>query len=904
MDMKQILNLCWNLSRLKLSVVSGRSYLVVVCSLKFTRVPFGNRASPFLLNATVKHHLESYPESKVISELGENLYVDNLLTGCDTAPEGCAMIAKANEVMDAAGMVLSQWASNDPEVADVLSHEFHDRSISDESLKVLGMQWSAVNDCFLFDGVVLPSLCVTKQFVLSCIARQFDPLGLLTPFTIGAKCMLQELWRLGIPWNEVVTDDFGERFMQWLHGLHLLKTWRVPRSYLGSPWSAAVDLQLHAFGDASESAYGACVYLTAVLSDGSRVSSLVMARARVAPLKSVTLPRLELLASLMCARLLCHVKLELRLSDVPCHCWTDSMVTLAWIKGAPHLWKPFVGNRVAEIQSLTETSCWNHCPGEVNPADLVTRGITAEELMSSDVWLHGPSFLLDPNALQSMLQRGILSEPLEGCIPEARHPKPPDIVLITTVTAELKQKDVVEETSGESTPLASYFHRWSSFTKVIRVVGWIRRFCHNVRQKASERLSGDLSYKEMCEAKKSVLHAQQMAVYAAEFHSVSTKQLVPEKSVLFKLSPFMDCSGLLCVRGRLQFSSLSDEAKYPIIVPKCHLGLLLVRHVHHVLKHAGVNAMLVHLRDRYWVIGARRFCKQVRRECISCKIQSATPGSEPMAPLPRLRVTQAPVFAVVGIDHAGPLYCCDTGGSKFYILLFTCAVVRAVHLELVTALSAEATLAAIRRFAARRGMPSHIMSDNAKGFIAAKDLVLELYGATGPEWHFIVPRAAWWGGFWEIQVKTIKSSLKRTIGTRRLSRVELETTLHEVEACINSRPLTFSGDDLESFATLTPSHFLVGRASSMQPVNVPAEVPSTVKAENLVMREECRTQALNEFWSCWSSEYLRNLPPCTGSSVSKGGIRVGAVVMIHVDNSPRLQWPWGWLLLYFLVRMV
>ena len=172
----------------------------------------------------------------------------------------------------------------------------------------------------------------------------------------------------------------------------------IPRSYTGVPWRDIEVLQLHAFGDASQSAYGVCVYLRIQLKDGTWMSSLMIARAKVAPLKRLSLPRLELLAALLCTRLVVFAKKALKLPDqVTSRCWTDSTETLVWIKSDPHKWKPFVGNRVAEIQSLTSPSQWTHCSGVNNPADLVTRGISARELVGSKLWLNGPTFLLDNN---------------------------------------------------------------------------------------------------------------------------------------------------------------------------------------------------------------------------------------------------------------------------------------------------------------------------------------------------------------------------------------------------------------------------------------------------------------------------------------------------------------------------
>ena len=264
---------------------------------------------------------------------------------------------------------------------------------------------------------------------------------------------------------------------------------------------------------------------------------------------------------------------------------------------------------------------------------------------------------------------------------------------------------------------------------------------------------------------------------------------VPGASSIHKLSPFLGKDGLMRVQGRLQFAGLPEACQHPVILPKCRLSHLLAQHVHYSRKHAGVNSMLIALREEYWIVGARQLCKKVRKRCVRCQRQDATPCAQPMAPLPTERIRKAPPFTITGIDHAGPMYCLDHPGKKFYILLFTCAVVRAVHLELVSSLSGDETVLAIRRFIARRGMPHSIWSDNAKGFEAAKDKMANM-GPNGPEWKNITPRAPWWGGWWERLVGSVKTALRRSIGKQSLSRVEMETVLHEVEACINSRPLT------------------------------------------------------------------------------------------------------------------
>ena len=226
-------------------------------------------------------------------------------------------------------MTLAKWGSNSSEVTKVLQWDFADKALDEEFIKVLGMYWLASPDCFTFRCAVLPeSLYLTKGVVLSLFSRLFDPLGFAAPFIMQAKCLFQELWKLGLQWDQEIPPEFQIQFLRWIDGLKALGQWRIPRSFTGSRWCDIRSMQLHGFGDASPKGYGACVYLQAEMVDGTCCSSLIIAKSRVAPLKQVTLPRLELLGALLCARLLVFARDVLGLSgEVQCRCWTDSIVT-------------------------------------------------------------------------------------------------------------------------------------------------------------------------------------------------------------------------------------------------------------------------------------------------------------------------------------------------------------------------------------------------------------------------------------------------------------------------------------------------------------------------------------------------------------------------------------------------
>ncbi|XP_043195478.1 uncharacterized protein LOC122366890 [Amphibalanus amphitrite] len=759
----------------------------VVRTMSFNRVTFGVKSSPFLLGATLRHHLLSCPPSRAVSELGQNMYVDDLLSGADSEDDALALYSEAKEVLAQAGMELTKLSSNSSVVLDKAA-ALSSSDDAAESHHVLGVEWKPGDDVFSFNGVCVPEeVRVTKRVILSFIARLFDPLGFLSPYIMTLKQLFQETWCLGLDWDEPVSDDICSRFMTWLNGLRLVKGITVPRSYCCEGWRDVSALTVHSFGDASEVGYGAVVYLQLTLSDGSVVTPLVIARGRVAPLKRVSLPRLELLASLMAARLLRFVFRALNLpADSPYRCWTDSMVSLGWIKGDPSRWKQFVRNRVTEIQCLTDPAQWVHCPGSDNPADLITRGVNAKALTDS-CWFTGPDWLREggDGAADLPLPPGpdLIESELSAEATGAPAPVAAAQLAATVVAANSSSEPVFE------------VERFSSLTKAIRVAALVLRFIKRLKERRVSGRSRDLpalSFVELREAKMCLIKLTQLQAYPTELNALGRGKPLSGGSRVASLRPFLDEQGLLRVRSRLVNSDMTLGDKCPILIPKGHLADLIISFQHVLLKHAGVDSLLTTLRREYWIVGARRAAKRVKRACVACQRQDAAALNAPVAPLPALRASKAPPFSVTGVDFCGPLFC--PSRQKVYICLFTCGVTRAIHLELVDSMSLSDFLLAFRRFCARRGMPSFIYSDNACTFKSAAASLLSEFGPASPEWKFIAPRAAWWGGWWERLVRTVKSALKKTLGRSVLSKVELETLLLEVEAAVNSRPLTFGSD--------------------------------------------------------------------------------------------------------------
>ena len=529
-----------------------------------------------------------------------------------------------------------------------------------------------------------------------------------------------------------------------------------------------------------------------------------------------------------------------------------------------------MANRVIEIQSLTDPAVWFHCPGKDNPADLTTRGLYAQELVKSDMWLRGPFWL---------------SQPVD-CFPKLGHSQLPD-----TLSEEAVTGDVVSLHTASQEGLLMLFNKWGSLTKTWRILAWVCRFVKNCGRPTVVERESDLTQNELLEARLKLYRLTQLHYFPAEYAALQEGRPLLKNSPLCKLTPFIGNNGLLRVKGRLQNSNLSYESKHPIILPRGHLSSILVHFQHKLLKHAGVDTMVSSLRNVYLIIGLRRLAKQVKRECVYCQFQDAKGCNAPAAPLPDLRVSQAPPFAVTGVDFAGPLFCSDVPKKKYYVLLFTCAVVRAIHLEVTDSLSTADFLLALRRFCSRRGMPSIIYSDNVGTFKAAESQLVKLFGPNTPQWKYIMPKSPWWGGWWERLIRSVKSALRKTLGKLTVNKTELETTLIEIEACVNSRPLTFLGDEVDSMQPLTPSHFLIGRSAGFQPEITEDE--RVLSRMDLTHWERLRVDLLDKFWNKWSKEYLTNLPLTVEKFKSRGDISVGSVVLIQEDKVPRMQWLMG-----------
>ncbi|GBL97667.1 hypothetical protein AVEN_185137-1 [Araneus ventricosus] len=358
------------------------------------RVMFGAKSSPFLLSACIKHHLRKFESEypKTVELLNNYMYVDDFICGTNTEMEAIEVYHNANTIMKKASMTLTKWNSNSPVLRKEYGTDKHKDStpLCDSSSKVLGLEWDTRKDVFSFSAQdiidFIQENAQTKRCVLKAVSRIFDPLGFLAPYVIQAKVLFQDLWLTGLDWDKPIPLELQSKWIKWHEQLKELPKIQIPRWYFSTDVETSHEWELYCFNDSSQSAYGSVVYLKFSYLDETK-TVFVISKSRVAPLKKLSLPRLELMAALLGARLIAAIREHFANAKV--YMWTDSKIVLHWIKNNPRRWKTLVQNRVAEIQEITPPEVWNHCPGCENPSDKITRGLSIKNLVNNQVWWHG-----------------------------------------------------------------------------------------------------------------------------------------------------------------------------------------------------------------------------------------------------------------------------------------------------------------------------------------------------------------------------------------------------------------------------------------------------------------------------------------------------------------------------------
>ncbi|XP_055549392.1 uncharacterized protein LOC129732493 [Wyeomyia smithii] len=690
----------------------------------------------------------------------------------------------------------------------------------------------------------------------------FDPLGMLSPFTIHGKILVQHLWRSGCDWDEEIRSDCWDMWKRWIGLLSDVENIRVPRCYLGDVLSSKVEsIELHVFTDASEHAYGCVAFLRVVVERVVRCS-LVMSRSKVAPLKRQSIPRLELMAAVLGARLSETIFTTHTLKIDQCYFWTDSRTVGSWIRSDQHKFKQFVAFRIGEILELTRAPDWRWISTKLNIADVLTKWSRDPILQSDSEWFTGPSFLY-----QSKDQWPITDTQIDDTIEEARG----SVMFHEVITDK----------------------RCSRWTTLLRGTAYALRFISNcfrrknsvpiITTEATEKqlqlikarrssVQKPLSQEELAKAEIVLWKQAQFDEFPDEMSVLMTNLELkpgqePEKigksSSIYKLTPILDQDGVLRMGGRMETSTdIPFDKRFPIILPRKH-GLTgkLIQFYHANFGHANKETVVNELRQRFWIPNIRSAISQITRQCTWCKVHRCLPVAPRMSPLPIQRTTPyLRPFSAVGIDYLGPIeVVIGRKKVKRWVAVFTCLAIRAVHLEVVHTLTTQSCMMAIRRFSKAHGAPAEIFSDNATCFRGTANEMRKIHyecaeaiGSVATAWHFTSPATPHMGGIWERMVRSVKESLKALDDGRTLTDEVLLTVLAETEDAINSRPLTYMPQEPGNEEAITPNHFLRETVTIAD-----MRVDSSIDAAEALRDAYKRSQDVaNRTWERWTKEYL------------------------------------------------
>lgn len=846
---------------------------------KLTRVTFGTASAPYLATKAL-HQLAideeiNFPIASTTTKL--DYYIDDFLSGSDNLEESCEVYRQMTGLMKAGGFQLQKWASNNRDFEDYVQKTCCNSSNvyklkSNDIVKTLGLIWNKETDEFQYT-INLPDQTnsnITKRTILSDISRLFDPMGWLSPVIIVAKIMIQQLWLAGVTWDQNVPTNIKEEWELYRQQLTTLQDVKVNR------WIHTNrndhQAELHGYCDASQKAYAAVIYLRVLKSDGSIHINQITAKTRVAPIKTISIPRLELCAAVLLTKLLKDVSENLNIPQTNIHAYTDSTVVLAWLQSHPSKWKTFIANRTSDILTTLPRTHWHHVSSAANPADVASRGIPALDLLTHKLWWNGP---------EDLKQKEIEYKQLTDSATDLEERKIQAMTINTVEDFDL-------------------LNRYSSLTKLLRVTAYILRACS--KEKHEKHLTG----KEITSALTKCINLCQKQEFNKEIERLLEKKPVKNDSRLKTLNPFIDPQGILRVGGRLANAEIPDVTKHQVILPGHHpFTKLVLTDIHKQTMHGGPMLMLSHLRTTYWITNAKTRLRQIVHKCVTCARHRASTGSQMMGSLPPVRVTPTRAFQHSGVDFAGPIDLrlskgrgCKT--QKGYLSIFVCMVTRAIHIEIVTSLTAIDFVSAFKRFVARRGRCSDIWSDNATNFIAGNKELNNQFGTTIRQvrsdienllandrttWHHIPASGPHFGGLWEASVKLIKFHLKRVLGNTTLTYEEMSTVTAQIEACVNSRPISHISDDPSDITPLTPGHFLIGEA----PITVPEETYLQTNT-NRLSRWQLTQRRLQDFWSRWSKEYLTNLQQRPKWLKALPNLQIGDLVIVKEDHLPPSKW--------------
>ena len=825
--------------------------------------------------------------------LKKDFYVDDLLKSKDGEEDTIEMLTDVQEICALGGFNLTKFTSNNKKVIESIPISKRSPSLDNLQMlepklpieRALGVSWCIELDAFQF-RINLSDTPLTRRGILSSISSIYDPLGLVSPFLLKGRKILQEITsERNLSWDDTPNVEHIQSWNEWRRNLLPIEKLKISRCYKPGSFGESVSSSLHCFSDASKTGYGAACYLRQINTEGQIHVALVMGKSRVSPLKPTTIPRLELTGSTVAARIGHMVKQEISIANLADFYWTDSQIVLGYIYNDSRRFRTFVANRTQLIRDLTEKEKWRYIDTERNPADSASRGLVIDDETNVHRWFQGPEFL--------WLKEEVWNIDLTKSTIIDNDPEIQQVLRTNTTNIDT-----------EETLLDCIQRRISNWNKMKRVLATMLLFIKKCRRKD---VPTSLMVEDIEEAGRILIRMAQEKCLNGEIKKGKSSLGKKKQKWLLKLDPFTDDEGLLRVGGRLKNSEQPNQIKFPIILPKKGaVTQRIIEWFHKKVQHSGRSTTTNEIRSNgYWVLGMTSRIKLIIHSCVRCRILRGKISEQKMANLPTERTLEVAPFSYSGVDMFGP-FSIKEGRKvhKRYCALFTCFSSRAVHLETTNKIDTDSFILALRRFLSTRGRVRTIRSDNGGNFVGASNefkkswkemdhskvtSYLQTEMCDWINWDKNTPNASHMGGVWERQIRTVRSILASLLKSHDqvLNDESFNTLIKEVEGIVNSRPLAVENVTDPSSQVLTPNHLLTFKSKAVLPP------PGVFQKDNLYCRKRWRVvqHLANEFWNRWRKEYLASLQTRQKWTNEKRNFQVGDVVLLKEENISRNNWP-------------
>lgn len=746
---------------------------------RFARLPFGLSCSPMILAGTLQKHLsDEKVDEKTKQNFIASIYVDDSVWSEALVEELYRRKTLYTELFKKCGMNFRDWTSNHPLARKIWGDQ--ENVVPPAEEKVLGMRWNVESDTIRVNSEKLEELMdkklKTKRHLWRLVPSIYDPMGLLSPYVVKGKEIVSEACEKIKGWDSRLPEDIVTKAREWASDFDKIGDISWDR-FLGL--ENASKVQLIGCCDASSRALGACVYLLTTGADGKTVCNLVMSKTRTVPKVKHSIPRLELLASILLVNVMNHVRVSFpEIPDSDIFWFSDSADVIFWLYSGHLSWRPFVANQVKKIRKNSLVQNWRHIDTSENPADLPSRGATLSELKNNTFWQNGPDFWrkdlsLGKSKLQGYNKHYQDLEISPACKAEMRSELKQQLD-VTAVTVSLVLDITQQHFENKRLNLAAYSVLDNSvvdsdsepssgrpridkvmegyeslknkgFDFLMSVTDLVMQaascFLKVIRKKPVGQVVSDEKL-SLISKKSEVLWIQavQRKYFSDIFRLVENpraKVSASSRSLYVKHAVFLDPDlKVLRCATRNEKSSMEYSTVYPILLPSmirtdsggwesCVLSELLVKKAHERVGHQGVPNTLASLRSEYWVLKGRRFVQKILHKCVICrKVQGPFYSVPPSPALPEFRVVRSRPWRGTGLDYLGHFWLKEETGPKYkaWFILYTCGATRAIHLEAVKSRDVGDFLDGNSRFMNSRGIPLSFISDHEGSFKKGSEL--------------------------------------------------------------------------------------------------------------------------------------------------------------------------------------